>query len=29
MKLPSKSKIEFEVQSGDGIVAMTDHGFSG
>jgi hypothetical protein len=27
MKLPSNSKIEYEVQGGDGIVAMTDHGF--
>src|SRR5207247_10058815 len=27
MKLPANSKIEYEVQGGDGIVAMTDHGF--
>jgi len=27
MKLPSNSKIEYELQGGDGIVAMTDHGF--
>jgi 4-amino-4-deoxy-L-arabinose transferase-like glycosyltransferase len=27
MKIPSNSKIEFEVQGGDGIVAMTDRGF--
>jgi hypothetical protein len=27
MKLPTNSKIEYEVQGGDGIVAMTDHGF--
>jgi hypothetical protein len=27
MKLPSNSKIEYEVLGGDGIVAMTDRGF--
>ena len=27
MKLPSNSRIEYELQGGDGIVAMTDHGF--
>jgi hypothetical protein len=27
MKIPSNSKIEYEVQGGDGIVAVTDHGF--
>jgi hypothetical protein len=27
MKLPSNSKIEYELQGGDGIVAMTDRGF--
>ena len=27
MTLPANSKIEYEVQGGDGIVAMTDHGF--
>jgi len=27
MKLPSNSKIEYEVQGGDGIVAVTDRGF--
>jgi hypothetical protein len=27
MKLPANSKIEYEVQGGDGIVAMTDQGF--
>jgi hypothetical protein len=27
MRVPSNSKIEYEVQGGDGIVAMTDHGF--
>ena len=27
MKLPANSKIEYEVQGGDGIVAVTDHGF--
>jgi hypothetical protein len=27
MKLPSNSRIEYELQGGDGIVAVTDHGF--
>jgi hypothetical protein len=27
MKIPSNSKIEYELQGGDGIVTVTDHGF--
>jgi 4-amino-4-deoxy-L-arabinose transferase-like glycosyltransferase len=28
MKIPSNSRIEYELQGGDGIVAVTDHGFT-